>query len=64
MWCWLVRLARGLGSGWHLLLRSASLALEGGPGRLGHSRRQWRGEVLLRGLLLLLLVAGEAEEEA
>lgn len=64
MWCWLVRLAQGLGSGWHLLLRSASLALEGGPSRLGHSGREWRGEVLLLGLLLLLLVPGEAEEEA
>ena len=60
---WLVRLARGLGSGGHLLLRSASLALGGGPGRRGHGGQQWRGEVRLLGLLLLL-VPGEAEEEA
>lgn len=53
-----------LGGGWHLLLRSASLALGGGPGHLGHGGRWRRGEVLLLGLLLLLLVAGEAEEEA
>lgn len=60
----LERLARGLGSGWHLLLRSASLALGGRPGRLGHGRRRRCRKVLLLGLLLLLLVAGEAEEEA
>ena len=69
MWRWLVRLARGLGGGWHLLLRRASLALGGGPCRLGPGGRQWRGEVRLLGLrrlllLLLLLVPGEAEEEA
>lgn len=64
MWRRLERLAQGLGGGWHLMLRSASLALGGGPGHLGHGRRWRRGEVLLLGLLLLLLVAGEAEEEA
>ena len=65
---WLVRLAQGLGGGWHLLLRRASLALGGGPCRLGPGGRQWRGKVWLLGrqrlLLLLLLVPGEAEEEA
>lgn len=64
MWRWLERLARGLGSGRHLLLKSASLALGGGPGRLGRGRRQWSREVLLLGLLLLLFVPGQAEEEA
>lgn len=58
MRCWLVRLAQGL--------RSASLALGGSPGRLGHGGRQRRGKVRLLGLglLLLLFVPGEAEEEA
>jgi hypothetical protein len=65
MWRWLVGLAQSLGSGWHLLLRSASLALRGCPGHLRPSRRQRGREVLLLGLLLLLLlVSGETEEKA
>lgn len=60
-----MRLAQGLGSSWHLLLSGASLALGGDPGRRTPGRWHRGREMLLLGLLLLLLlVSGEAEEEA
>lgn len=48
-------LARSLGWSWHLLLRDPQLALGWGP--------CWLGWMVL-GLLLLLLVPRQAEEEA